>query len=225
LNVVASYGGDSNYAASQSASTTLIVSGETFTITPATANLTVKAGTPGSLTFTVTSVANFNGSIAASCSGLPANSACAFTFAPGSAGLSGNNPLGQGQELYSGYPQLITVQILTEQVPAHPQPPVGELRIPGTGYHAPVSLALLLLLPLGLFRRRLWKRYRGWMLLIMVLCGSMWAMTASGCGNTLNGVTPPGEAAVSLVVNGSYASSAATNVTVTQTAQIALTVQ
>jgi hypothetical protein len=50
-------------------------------------------------------------------------------------------------------------------------------------------------------------------------------MTATGCGNTLIGVTPAGQATVSLVVNGSYASSATTYVTVNQTAQIALTVQ
>ena len=226
LNVVASYGGDMNYAASQSGATTLIVSGETFTITPATANLTVTAGTPGSLTFTVTSLAGFQGGIAATCSGLPANSACAFTFAPGSEGANPGNPVvGEGQELYSGYPQLITVEILTDQVPVHPQPPVGELRVPGRGVSVPVFLALVLLAPLGLVRRRLGKKYRGWMLLILLLCGGVGAMTATGCGNTLIGVTPAGQATVSLVVNGSYASSATTYVTVNQTAQVALTVQ
>ncbi|MGA3371501.1 MAG: Ig-like domain repeat protein [Terracidiphilus sp.] len=225
LNIVASYGGDLNYAASQSGATTLIVSPETFTITPSTANLTVTAGTPGSLTFTVTSVAGFQGGIVATCSGLPANSACAFTFAAGSEGLNGNNPVGEGQELFSGYPQLITVEILSDQVPNHPQPPVGELRMPGKGNSLPVFLALLLLTPLGLARRRLRKKYRGWMLLILLLCGGVGAMTATGCGNTLIGVTPKGQKTVSLVVNGSYASSATTSVTVTQTAQIALTVQ
>jgi hypothetical protein len=222
LNVVASYGGDLNYAASQSTSTPLIISPVTFSITPATANLTVTNGTAGSLTFTVTSLAGFSGPIAASCSRLPANSACSFSFS----GASGNpGVVGNGYTLNSGYPQQITVEILTGQVPTQPQPPVGELRIPGTGHRIPVSLALLLLAPLGLARRRLWKKYRGWMLLILLLCGCLGTMTMTGCGNTLNGVTPAGQTTVSLVVNGSYAINSTTSATVTQTAQIALTVQ
>jgi sugar lactone lactonase YvrE len=222
LNVVASYGGDVNYAASQSASTTLIVSPVTISITPATTSLTVTDGTAGSLTFTVTSLAGFTGPIAASCSGLPAYSACAFTFT----GANGNpGVVGNGDTLNSGYPQQVVVEILTGQVPTEPQPPVGELRIPGTGYRAPVSLALLLLAPLGLVRRRLWKKVRGWMLLVVLLCGTVGAVTMTGCGNKLNGVTPAGQTTVSLVVSGSYVNGAAATVTVTQTAQIALTVQ
>jgi hypothetical protein len=208
LNVVASYGGDSNYAASQSAATTLIVIAQTIAITPSTASLSVTAGSSGSLTFTVTSLAGFNGLIGVSCSGLPANSACAFSQ--------------NGFPLTTAVPQQVTVQILTGQVPVVPQPPVGELSIPGMGHRLPVSLALLLLAPLGLVRRRLWKKYRGLMLLILLLCGSVGAMTIAGCGNTLFGVTPPGQTAVTLTV---YGTNSATSATVTQTAQIALTVQ
>jgi hypothetical protein len=223
LSVVASYGGDQNYAASQSASQTLIIGPVTFTITPTKGSLTLANGASGSLTFTVTSVANFNGDIVASCSGLPANSSCAFTFAPGSEGTNPSGPVvGEGEELYSGYPQVITVEILTGQVPAHPQPPVGELRIPGTGYRVPVYLALLVLTPLGLVRRRLWKKRHNWMLLLLLLSGFLGAMTATGCGNTLNGVTPTGQTTVTVTVNGI---DIATSTAVSQSAQIALTVQ
>ncbi|MGD0832289.1 MAG: Ig-like domain repeat protein [Terracidiphilus sp.] len=220
LSVVASYGGDANYAASQSSAVALVVSPVGFSITPSTANLAVTDGTPGQLTFTVTSLSGFSGPIAASCSGLPAYSTCGFTFTA----ANGSIQVGNGYTLTNGVPQQITVEILTGQVPGHPQPPVGALHNPG-GSRGAVFLALLTLAPLGLVRRRLWKKYRGWMLLVVALGGLLGAATISGCGSRLNGVTPTGQTTVSLVVNGSYAATASTTVTVTETAQIALTVQ
>jgi len=217
LNVVASYGGDANYAASQSSAVPLIISPVGFSITPSTASLTVTDGTPGSLTFTVASLSGFTGPIAASCSGLPAYSACAFTFVS----IDGSTEVGNGYTLYNGVTQQITVEILTGQVPGHPQPPVGSLRLPVSS-RAPALLALLLLAPLGLVRRRLWKKYRGWMLPVLLLCGLIGATAISGCGSKLNGVTPAGQTTVSLVVNGTNSTN---NATASATAQIALTVQ
>lgn len=217
LNVVASYGGDANYAASQSSATVLIISPVGFSITPSTASLTVTDGTPGSLTFTVTSLSGFTGNIAAACSGLPAYSACAFTFVSS----DGSTNVGNGDPLIGNVPQQITVQILTGQVPGHPQPPVGSLRLQD-GSRATAFLALLVLVPLGLVRRRLWKKYRGWMLLLIALCGLAGATAISGCGSKLNGVTPAGQTTVSLIVNGTNSANSAA---VSATAQIALTVR
>lgn len=217
LNVVASYGGDANYAASQSSAVALIVNPVGFSITPSAVSLTVTNGTTGNLTFTVTSLSGFTGNIAAVCSGLPAYSACGFTFTS----ADGNPVVGNGDTLYSGIPQQVTVEILTGQVPGHPQPPVDALRLPG-GSRATAYLALLVLAPLGLLRRRLWKKYRGWMLIVVALCGLAGATAISGCGSRLNGVTPSGQTTVSLIVNGTNSTNSAT---VSATAQIALTVQ
>jgi drug/metabolite transporter (DMT)-like permease len=81
-------------------------------------------------------------------------------------------------------------------------------------------MAFLLLAPLGLFRRRLWKKYRGLTILILLLCGSLGAMTMTGCSNKLQGVTPAGTSTVTFTVSGTDGST-----TVSQSAQIALTVQ
>lgn len=218
LNVVASYGGDINYAVSQSAGVQLIITPQTIAVTPSSTSLTVKSGGTTSTTFTVTSLANFNGIVGMSCSGLPAYSSCAFGT---NANASATNPAG-GNAIYvqTGVPVPVILEIVTGQAPTYPQPPVSNLLFPSTGSRVPASLAVLLLTPLGLVRRRLWKKYRRTMLMLLLLTGMAGAMAMSGCAKAYWGSTPTGQSTVTLSVSGTSGS-----VNVTQTATIQLTVQ
>ena len=200
--VVATYSGDVNYASS---SGTLIVTitPMIFTVTPASANVTVTAGQSASVGFQVVSLAGFSGYVGMSCVGLPANTTCAFS--PNNFILQANNQI--TAEVVSGGvitvpgtngPTPVTLSIITGTTPIVPQPPVGLLSIPLFGDKAPIGLAFLGLVPLTLvLRRRALKGLRGSLALLSVmfaLFGSLaiFSGCGSGTGSSLVGVTPAG---------------------------------
>ncbi len=91
--VTATYSGDSNYSASSAAGATLLVAN--FTVLPNGNSIVIPApGGSGQLTFTVTGLTGYTGTInftPASCSGLPAGAACSFS--PASVTGSGSTTL------------------------------------------------------------------------------------------------------------------------------------
>jgi trimeric autotransporter adhesin len=198
-NVVATYNGDVNYAPS---TTSLIVTitPPTFLLTPAVANVTVTAGGTATVPLQISSLSGFGGIVSLSCSGLPANAICAFS--PNGFQLLSNNPLG---------PSNITMNIITGTVPGVPQPPVGELHLPGLGNRLPISLALLTGAPLlWLLRRRRVKSWRDLRLLAaLVLLGGS-AAFFTGCGSSGPVlVSPKGTYAVTVTVTSTSGSNPA----------------
>lgn len=86
----ASYPGDGNYAAAQTSfALTVVVSDQTFQITPPIPNVTVTAGQTGTTGVTLTAVDNFGGLVNVTCL-LPTTMAEATC--PASTGVLGNNP-------------------------------------------------------------------------------------------------------------------------------------
>ena len=63
--------------------------GPNFYVTPSATSLTVSSSTPGTMTFTLTSVNGFSGAVSLACSTLPAGTACAFN--PASLSVTANS--------------------------------------------------------------------------------------------------------------------------------------
>ncbi len=92
-SVVASYGGDTNNAASASSavSVTIWPGPPDFTLALSPGSGSFKAGQPASVTITITSVNGFNAATSLACGSLPTNTACNFSSSsvtPGSAGTA-----------------------------------------------------------------------------------------------------------------------------------------
>lgn len=181
--VVATYSGDVNYQGA-TGSLTIIVSPPMFTLSPASASLTVPAGTTATTTLTVTSISGFGGTPASnctvgangvvtcspssngtyvglSCSGLPANATCAFS--PNGFLLQADNVITTALYDSTGKillvpalsaPTKVTLSVITGTTPPVNPPPVGALRLLELGKQAPVSLALLGAAPLAFLLRR-----------------------------------------------------------------------
>jgi hypothetical protein len=245
--VVATYGGDINYTSS---TTTLLVTiaAPDFTVTPSTASVTVAAGGAGTTQFQVASLSGYTGYVGFTCSGLPANTVCGFS--PNGFVLQANNLItaAQPNPMNPTGPPLVpatygpinmVLTIITGRTPTVPQPPVGELHLPGFARKVPMGLAVLALLPLGWFRRRTAKRFKGLASLLfafLLLAGSV--SVFSGCGSQLIGNTPKGTYQVivnatstassnptSLAPGCVYTPSSATTPTCTQTIMVTLVVQ
>ena len=218
--ITAVYNGDVNYGPSTSAGVPLIISAPTFTLTPTSSTLTLTSGQSGTIQFSITSVSGYSAVIALTCSGLPADSACSFS--PNSFPLIPSSAAGAPTT------QTVTGLILTGQTPVIPQPPLtGSLRWPGLSRGLPIGLAFLMLAPLGLRGRRLLKdRFRGAasLLLVLLTLGGM-IVGFTGCGSGLIGNTPKGQSTVTVTAYGTVGSGTSSAVTITQTAQITLTVQ
>ncbi len=78
-SVVASYGGDANYASSTSSAATLNV--VDFTVAASPTTITVTAGQSGSSTLTIAPLGGFDETLNYSCTGLPTLATCTFTSA------------------------------------------------------------------------------------------------------------------------------------------------
>jgi hypothetical protein len=77
--VTATYGGDTNFAASTSTAQTLSVQDFTIAATPTT--ITVTAGAMGTSALTITPLGGFSQTLNYTCTGLPSESSCAFASA------------------------------------------------------------------------------------------------------------------------------------------------
>jgi len=164
--ITASYGGDSVYGASASA--TIIVKVVTvlpdFTITIPNANATVVAGQSANFTISIASQGGFNGAVNFSCSGLPQASSCVFSPPSLTAG---------GSAVSSALTISTTAHTIAS---AFPMPGI----VPG----ALAGVGLLGLVVVGgvTGRRRMWQSAS--MLLIVLAI----ATTMAGCGG--GGRTP-----------------------------------
>jgi large repetitive protein len=175
--VIASYSGDSVYAASTSTQTSVIVAKPTqFTMQMAPPSITLQSKQHSTTTLTLTSVNNFSDTLDLSCAGLPFATTCTFT----------NDRVA----LAAGGVQAIKVVVDTgSPLTAGSQ---ASLEQQGTE-----SVAAICCLPAGaLFGLLFWKRRRrmrsslGGLLMLLLLAGLSTAL--SGCGGlSING-TPAG---------------------------------
>ncbi len=232
-NITATYNGDSNYLSSISAAVPLTISNPGFIITPSSQNDSAIAGTSNQVNLVVQSLDGLTGYVSLQCtSGVPQYSSC--SFAPNGFNLQGGltytDALGN---TYQG--QLVNLQLLTNQLPVIPPPPVGQLRIPGMHRGIPVTLAFLLFAPFGLYGRRVLMRNgkgigRLLTLLIVLFAGAA-AISVTGCSGQYLGTTPSGtyNITVTAILSPAPATTTPTTptpvVTYTQTTTVALTVK
>lgn len=207
-NVTAVYSGDVNYTGSTSSSVPYIVATQQYTITLPSTNLTVITPGSASMNITINSLSGFAGNVGLRCSGLPANSSCSFS--PNGFAMAANKP------------QVVTLTVLVGQVPVIGQPPVtGALR------NTAITMACLLLMPLGFIgrksRRAILQRSSRLLLLFAML--GLVASGLTGCGAQLSGVTPKGTSTITITGSGSIGSGASLTSIPDTTAQFTLTVQ
>ncbi len=199
--ITAVYGGDVNYNSSTSTPQAVIIGNPGLLLTPLTSNLTVPSSGTGTLTLTVSSLSGFSGTVVLSCSGLPANSAC--SIGPNAFNLAG------------GTPQTLTLEILTGQVPVVAPPPIARLRIPGTRHYIPISLAFLLIAPLGYFCRG--RKLPRLAIVALLMLSGMAFSAMVGCGSGFDAPTPAGQYPITITASGTGVSATATvNLTVTK---------
>jgi hypothetical protein len=209
-NIIATFMGNENYSSSVSTVEPLIIVNPTFVLTQTATAVTSSAGTPGSMTITVTSESGFTGAVNFSCSGLPAHATCQFIPDVLSLTATSSSP--------TVIPPLQTqVTVLIDQAPI--VTPTGIFWWSG------------LLLGLGLFglagnrnaRRRLLMQCMAGCLLLISLEG------LSGCGSgTTSFTTPTGTSTITVTAIATpTASSGNANSAgnVTQTATFTLTVK
>jgi alpha-L-arabinofuranosidase len=169
-SITASYGGDTNNAASTSAAVTVTVGAAaagTYTMAVSSSTLNLTGGQASTLTVTLTPAGGFNAQINLGCSGLPQGVTC--TFSPTSV-----TP--------NGAPVTSTVSILapsqTSFVPNHAPPGAPDGRL-AFGWVMPWGF--ISLLGLGTARRR--SRIFEWSFrvafAVFLIAGSFWV---SGCG-------------------------------------------
>jgi hypothetical protein len=167
--VTATYAAAGNFAgssgtASISITGSQVITAGSFAMTASPTSLTVKMGQSGNTTLTFTPSGGYTGSIALSCSGLPANATCAF--AQSTVTLTGNN-----QTATVGLVINTTVESASRRAPA-----------------TPVLLALAFWWPGGLtglavfVRKRRSHRTRVAQLCLLLLCTCAFALGLSGCG-------------------------------------------
>ncbi|MEI9977624.1 MAG: FG-GAP-like repeat-containing protein [Edaphobacter sp.] len=78
-NVIAVYGGDTNFTPSTSSSASVVVATPDYSITSNPTSLTIQQGQSGTATFTMTPTGGFNQTITFACAGLPSEATCSFS--------------------------------------------------------------------------------------------------------------------------------------------------
>jgi len=171
--MTASYPGDGNYMAAQTAySLTVVVSDSTFQITPPIANVTVTAGQSGTTNVNLSKVDTFGGVVNVTCT-LPV--AMTEATCPATTASLGNNMTAVAQlTITTTAPHKVTASL------ERGKPPYGFA----------VLASILLLLPIG-FRRR------AWLLVLVVVC----VAGAGGCSEGSQPPTDPGTSPGTYTVN------------------------
>jgi hypothetical protein len=194
--LTATYSGDSYFKTSTTAaSTSISTSAPTFLATAMSPQQsTVAAGQTALYSFSVVQSV-YTGSIAMSCSGLPANASCSFSPA---------SLVGSGCSTTS----TVALSILTQKGSSSTLAGLGGGRLLGS------VVAMVLALFVGLRRRAMRGRLSGLLALLLLLAG----MTGlSGCGNTgtLVAPTPSGTYTVVVTATGSTGITSSFNVPLT----------
>jgi hypothetical protein len=205
--VTATYAAAGNFAGSSGTGTVGISAPVTttpgsYTISANPASVSVKAGSTSNTTLTLTPSGGYVGTVALSCTGLPANASC--SFAQNQIKLSGNN-------------QAVNVGLAIATVS-----PASALATRSTAA-TPAMLAMAFYWPGGLtgfavfLRKRKAKMPRLAQLCLLLLCSAAFAIGLSGCG--MSSTIGTQIAQVTVVATGT-----ATSGTATQSAVLALTV-
>ena len=205
-SITASYGGDTNNAASTSSSVAVTVwpGPPDFTMALSPGSGSFKAGTPATVTITLTSVNGFNAATTLACGTLPKNTTCAFSS-------SSVTPDGSGTATS-------TLTIKTDSKPASAISQSARSKVPEPApFHYPVASAgaalAFLLIPLFGARSRRLRRT-----LLTLSCFGLLAVLIStgiaGCGG--GPTTPKGNYPITVT---------ATAGSTTHTATFSLTVQ
>jgi hypothetical protein len=196
--VTAEYSGDVHYAA---ATTTITFQqlGPSYSISANPASLTVKQGSSGSVTFTVTSQNGFNQAVSFTCDGTTLPKGVACSFQPASV-----TPNGSGAVTTT-----LTVQTTGTAVAALNRPTT---RFPGWLPRGGSVLALLLL-GIPRVRRRMWLGGAALMFFALCLtgmlgCGGGGANSGSGAAQNAN-ATPAGSYSIRVTTLAGSASGAA----------------
>ena len=186
--VSAIYSGDGNYIPS-TATTISIVSGiPSFLLSGVPTSLTVSQGQTALSQFTLTPTFTYTGTVAFSCTGLPATLGCVFS--PASVSAAGSNT-----------PSLIGFSVTTVQPGV-----LAKLEPAGSGL-SPVALAgipgFALLAGLMGQRRKLFASgKKGWQTLLLFGLLALLGMGATGCGVKSTPGTPKGSYTVTVVATG-----------------------
>jgi sugar lactone lactonase YvrE len=177
-NVTAVYSGDTDFSTSTSAGYAVYVSPPTFVLSSTPASLSVPARGSASMTFTLTAIAGYTGTVIPTCSGLPSNTMCTFT---------------PGAVAYTVTPgtQTVTLTVTTGT---------------NTGSFAALYLlpSVLLLGGLLLIQRR--RPLPKLLVIAMVIAGGIMASgSLTGCSTGATPPTPGGTATVNVQLLGSAA--------------------
>lgn len=214
-NVIASYSGDVNYNTSSSAGVPIYITAPTFLISPGVSEVGAGPGNPATVPIQLSSLSGFAGNVVFSCVKPPTGVTCSF-----------NPPVYQMVATGAGSsnPSVNLVVAVDVPTPA-PLPVLGSLR-----WAAPVTLAFLLFLPVGLRKRGVQLRSKSgvWNLLLLgaVMLGLMAGSIAlSGCNPSLNLNTPTGASTVTVQAIGMPSSASNGSSNITTTTQVNLVVQ
>jgi hypothetical protein len=196
--VTAEYSGDVHYAA---ATTTITFQqlGPSYSISANPATLTVKQGSSGRVTFTVTPQNGFNQAVSFTCDGTTLPKGVACSFQPASV-----TPNGSGAVTTT-----LTVQTTGTTVAAlHRRTAPFPAWLPRGG-----TVLALLLLGIPRVRRRMWLDGATLMLFVLCLtdmlgCGGGGSNSRSGATQTAN-ATPPGSYSIQVTTLAGSASGAA----------------
>jgi trimeric autotransporter adhesin len=201
--VTAFYSGDSGFAASSSGSIMISILAPQYVVSNFPTALTVSSPGSVSATIGIQPISGYVGGVDMACSGLPANTQCAFV--PATVAFTGTNTAVQN----------VTVTITTDQAPAST---VALLLLPFSGF-----------LILGAWRQRK-VLVRGVLptIALFLLCG-IGLLSLSGCGSMNLSQTSAGTAKVTITFtgtpNGTTAVPTSGNGNLSETFSFALTVK
>ena len=200
-SITAQYGGDATFSGSTSAavSETVVPVGISASVSPNP--LTIKSGSSGTLTITLTPTGGYTGTVTFTCGTLPTNASC--TFAPTSVVITSSTTTAT---------DTLTVNTTTATKAAMLSAPVLFGRRSAALLAVTLSLPGPLVVLLGFKRRKALHR----LLILAVFCLAILGLGAlSGCGGSGNSTTvKPGSYSVPVVLSLTGGSSQTVNATI-----------
>jgi hypothetical protein len=121
---------------------------------------------------------------------------------------------------------IVDLYVYTNQVPVIMPPPVGQIHFPGMHQGVPITLACLLLTPLGFYGRRKLRQLRkngSLMTLALLVCTGIATLTLTSCNGIFAGTTPPGT--YTITVMGTLSTGTVSGTNYSSTATVTMTVQ
>jgi hypothetical protein len=201
-SITAQYSGDATFKSSTSAplSETIVPVGISATVSPNP--LTIKSGSSGTLTITLTPTGGYTGTVSFSCGTLPTDASC--TFAPTSVAITASTITATD-----------TLTVNTTKAPASamlsaPHPSGG-----GSGVYSAVAFGLpgSLIALFGLKRRKQSPALRRLLIVTLFCVATLWVGALSGCGGSST-KTAPGSYTVPVTLSLSGGASQTVNATI-----------